>query len=328
MNDDFIVKMDEVATKMYFIHSGYIEIMCKNNHSPLVYFGKGSYFGEIGVLLTGRRSVSVRAKSNAVIYYIGKPELDKLLRKFPQQLAFLKEVGQQRLDTTPFDNANNFSESDLTSQNKSTTSKTAARYAEMNALFERANTTTMAKKPWFNQKLDSLKSYIILPFSPMWWIWNLTLCAAITTNCIMIPYGLGYLSNFWNHPLIIFGWVVYSVDIPVRLRTGITSEHRITIDSNYSLRDYVNKWLLLDVITAFPYEYMLMGTGEGANVPYVLLVRMLKFFRLVEFSEIIRKNSRHSISTATFFLQLFALYFFMTHWLACVLGLLGRYEFS
>jgi hypothetical protein len=94
----------------------------------------------------------------------------------------------------------------------------------MNALFERANTTTMAKKPWFNQKLDSLKSYIILPFSPMWWIWNLTLCAAITANCIMIPYGLGYLSNFWNHPLIIFGWVVYSVDIPVRLRTGITSK--------------------------------------------------------------------------------------------------------
>lgn len=86
MNDDFIVKMDEVATKMYFIHSGYIEILCKNNHSPLVYFGKGSYFGEIGVLLTGRRSVSVRAKSNAVIYYIGKPELEKLLKKFPQQL--------------------------------------------------------------------------------------------------------------------------------------------------------------------------------------------------------------------------------------------------
>jgi hypothetical protein len=33
----------------------------------------------------------------------------------------------------------------------------------------------------------------------------------------------------------------------------------------------------------------------------VLLLRLLKFGRLLETSEIIRKNSRHSIATATFF---------------------------
>jgi len=41
----------------------------------MVYFGKGAYFGEIGVLLTGKRSVSVRSKSNSVIYYIKKDDL-------------------------------------------------------------------------------------------------------------------------------------------------------------------------------------------------------------------------------------------------------------
>ncbi len=115
MNDDYIVKIDDDATSMYFIHSGYIEVLCKNNLSPLVYLSKGSYFGEIGVLLTGKRSVSVRAKSNAVVYSISKSDLDKLLRRFPKQLKFLKDVGQQRLETTPFDNTNTFSESDLTS---------------------------------------------------------------------------------------------------------------------------------------------------------------------------------------------------------------------
>ena len=94
MNDDYIFKMDDMADKMYFVHSGYIEILCKNGTSPMVYFGKGSYFGEVGILLTGKRSVSVRSKSNAVIYYINKEDLLQLLQKFPDQKNFLTEVAK------------------------------------------------------------------------------------------------------------------------------------------------------------------------------------------------------------------------------------------
>jgi CRP-like cAMP-binding protein len=60
----------------------------------MIYFGKGSYFGEIGVLLTGKRSVSVRSKSNSVIYYINKADLLKLLEMFPDQKNFLVEVAK------------------------------------------------------------------------------------------------------------------------------------------------------------------------------------------------------------------------------------------
>lgn len=92
MNDDYIVRIDDVADKMFFIHSGYIEILCRNNVSPMVYFGKGAYFGEIGVLVTGHRSVSVRSKSNSVIYFITKDDLAGLLEKFPDQKEFLTKV--------------------------------------------------------------------------------------------------------------------------------------------------------------------------------------------------------------------------------------------
>ena len=83
MNDDYIVRINDVADKMFFVESGYVEVLCKNNYTPLIYFGKGAYFGEIGCLLTGVRSVSVRAKSNAVIYFIHANELIELLDKFP-----------------------------------------------------------------------------------------------------------------------------------------------------------------------------------------------------------------------------------------------------
>jgi len=89
---------------MYFVHSGYVEILCRNGTDPLVYFSKGSYFGEIGVFITGKRTVSARSKSNSVLYYIEKEELFKLLVEFPEQKNELLEVAQTRLQTLPYDN--------------------------------------------------------------------------------------------------------------------------------------------------------------------------------------------------------------------------------
>jgi CRP-like cAMP-binding protein len=85
--------MGDTAYQMFFIHSGYVEVLCKNGTDALVYLGKGDYFGEIGVLITGVRTVSVRSKSNSVIYYIKKKDLLRLLEEFPYQNDFLKGVG-------------------------------------------------------------------------------------------------------------------------------------------------------------------------------------------------------------------------------------------
>ena len=56
----------------------------------------------------------------------------------------------------------------------------------------------------------------------------------------------------------------------------------------------MNKWLIIDVISMFPFEYFLVATRNKELVPYVLLLRILKLGRLVEISEIIRNNTRFS----------------------------------
>jgi CRP-like cAMP-binding protein len=73
-----------VADKLYFIQSGYVQIMSKNDKIPLVYQSKGAYFGEIGVLLTGKRSASVRSLTNSVVYYISADDLNEVLTKAPE----------------------------------------------------------------------------------------------------------------------------------------------------------------------------------------------------------------------------------------------------
>jgi CRP-like cAMP-binding protein len=52
-----------------------LEIICTDNVSPIAFFSTGSYFGEIGVLITGKRTVSVKTKTNSVLYYIDSESL-------------------------------------------------------------------------------------------------------------------------------------------------------------------------------------------------------------------------------------------------------------
>jgi CRP-like cAMP-binding protein len=99
MHDDFIVRLGDQADKLFFIHSGYIEILDKNGIDPVMYCSKGAYFGEVGVMITGVRTLSVRSKSNSVMYYITKDDLLSLLDQWPKELEFLKSVARQRLDT-------------------------------------------------------------------------------------------------------------------------------------------------------------------------------------------------------------------------------------
>jgi CRP-like cAMP-binding protein len=76
---------------MYFIQTGYIEILSDTNKS-IIYMSKGVYFGEIGVLLTGKRTVNVKSQTNSVVFYVLKADLLEILRKFPEQHQFLLAV--------------------------------------------------------------------------------------------------------------------------------------------------------------------------------------------------------------------------------------------
>jgi len=81
---EYVVQIDEVADRLYFIHQGLVEILASDNRTPIAYQGKGCYFGEIGCLITGKRSVSVKIRSTSILYFIEKEQLVELLEAYPQ----------------------------------------------------------------------------------------------------------------------------------------------------------------------------------------------------------------------------------------------------
>ena len=98
---DYIVRKGEIANCMFFIKKGLAKVLCADDESVIIaYLGEGCYFGEIGVLLTGKRSVSVVAQTDCVLFYIDKPTLVGILNDFENHKIFLESVGQQRMKTT------------------------------------------------------------------------------------------------------------------------------------------------------------------------------------------------------------------------------------
>jgi CRP-like cAMP-binding protein len=59
--------------------------------------GSGAYFGEIGVLITGKRSLSIKALSNCLCYSVNAKDFLEILNEYPEQTQFLRAVGYQRL---------------------------------------------------------------------------------------------------------------------------------------------------------------------------------------------------------------------------------------
>jgi len=102
----------------------------------------------------------------------------------------------------------------------------------------------------------------------------------------MVPYQLGFDQDYTENPLILFCLIVYIFDIPVKLRTGV-SNNKISIDTRDITRSYFNKWLMLDVLSVFPFEHVFLATGDIEIARYLLLFRLLKVGRLYEVLQVI-----------------------------------------
>ena len=52
LQDSYVVQRGEVAIKMYFIKSGLVSVLATDNRTIIAFMSEGTYFGEIGILLT------------------------------------------------------------------------------------------------------------------------------------------------------------------------------------------------------------------------------------------------------------------------------------
>ena len=199
---DYIVRKGEIADEIFFIKKGLVRVMCADRETVvLAYMGDGSYFGEIGVLLTGKRSTNVIAQTNCVLYKISKNKLEKLLVQFPSHKVFLESVGKQRFATTYFKDLN-LDGSHLPKNNHEIIgeSSTSVRFRNNN-----------------------LEEYTVDPNSNFHLIGSILLAIAISWNIVYTIFAICFedtLNTNYN-PIIItldvIAYLIYIFDLPFKL---------------------------------------------------------------------------------------------------------------
>ena len=110
MAGDYITKVGEFAEEMYFIKEGEVEVLATDNKTRIAILREGAYFGEIGLLLTGKRTVTLRALTFCVFEVIHKDDFDQLMINYPEQKEFLYKLASQRVKISnpeDIDNKNN-----------------------------------------------------------------------------------------------------------------------------------------------------------------------------------------------------------------------------
>ena len=82
MANDLVLEVGEIAEEMYFIKKGLTVVFATDNSTIIAYLSEGSYFGEIGILISKVRTVTVKAKTDWMFYVIQKDELLKILELY------------------------------------------------------------------------------------------------------------------------------------------------------------------------------------------------------------------------------------------------------
>ncbi len=88
---DNVVSYGEIGYEMYFISQGEVDVTNEAGNITYATLTSGHFFGEIALLLSTRRTATVKAKVYCDLYMLDKETFDSILERYP---AFAEEVAQ------------------------------------------------------------------------------------------------------------------------------------------------------------------------------------------------------------------------------------------
>ncbi|QDZ20707.1 voltage-gated ion channel protein [Chloropicon primus] len=190
---------------------------------------------------------------------------------------------------------------------------------------------------------DPEQRFVLNPHSSFRTSWDLALAVLIIYNAVAVPLRLGFDLD-GGLELLIFDLTtdfIFLCDIVLNFRTAIESAGIVISKPKDIARHYFKTWFVIDIISAFPVDLVLLGfgmdtKGSGNDTGYRVnkLLKILKTFRLVRVLRLARLsrimsrfrdlfNLRYSVITI---LQFFIAVAFVAHWIACFWFMIGHLQ--
>ncbi len=89
---DFIIRQGEVGKCMYFLRRGLCQVCNKDASVIFTTLSDGAYFGEVSMLVGGRRTASVRSVYHCSLLRLEQDDLDDVLCEYPEALHHILKL--------------------------------------------------------------------------------------------------------------------------------------------------------------------------------------------------------------------------------------------
>jgi hypothetical protein len=95
MKGDYVTRTGDLADFMFFIKSGKVEVLSADNDDVVIAIqDRGTFLGEIGLLLQDRRSVPVRALSTVSMAVVSNIAMLAVIGNYPEHREYLEKVAR------------------------------------------------------------------------------------------------------------------------------------------------------------------------------------------------------------------------------------------
>ena len=171
--------------------------------------------------------------------------------------------------------------------------------------------------------------------------WDMVTAVMLLFTAVVTPFELGFMqTNVESLRGLILFFVnrfvdlVFFIDIVIQMNTStVDDKGRVIYNRPGIFKAYLQRWLLIDLVSIFPFELTLVILTGFKNpsddqqklkaVRFLRLLRLLKLLRVLRSSRIFERwQSRVTINYAYLNLQKYLVVTVLTaHWLGCVLFL-------
>jgi hypothetical protein len=125
--------------------------------------------------------------------------------------------------------------------------------------------------------------------------WDLGMLIILMLNVILLPVAISFFQDPM-HP----GWLTFNcssdliffLDIVLNFWTGIiTDENTVILELRQVRKLYIKKWLVLDILSIFPFDYMMLiifETNDSIQSRIAHASQALRLFRLLKLLSLLR----------------------------------------
>jgi CRP-like cAMP-binding protein len=92
-----VMTVEDYGTAAYFIEDGRADVLSDDGATTAT-LGRGDVFGEIGLLLTGRRTATVVARTPLRLLSLSGSDFDRIRARVPELERVLRSLGRDRVE--------------------------------------------------------------------------------------------------------------------------------------------------------------------------------------------------------------------------------------